>query len=222
MMKNIFLKSIIAFLLLASTFSYAQSFEGKIEYRLDTKNPIPEKISDEDWNQKMKEKLGGVEYMIQKYTYKESNYLSEVSVNGKSSFQLYKPTEALLYNWEEGTNVAATYNTKENKDAIVEIKEYEVTEKVLDIDCKKITIISEQGEVSYWYNEDYLKMDPKLYAGHKFSHFEEFLKKTNSLPLKIELKQVMVHMVFTALKYEDMKIDDNIFTLPKFEEIIKL
>ena len=220
-MKNIFIKVIVVSLF-ANTFIYAQSFEGWIEYRLDTKNPMPEKIPDEIWDQKMKEKLGGSEYMIQKYTYKGSNYKSEIKLGEQSSVQLYKPEEALLYNWDKGVNTAVTYNTKENKDKIVEVKEYSETEKILDIECKKITIVTEQGEVSYWFNENYLKMDAKLYESHKFNNYVDFLKLSKSLPLKIEVKQFMIHMVFTALKYEYMKIDDNIFTMPKFEEIIKL
>lgn len=221
-MKNIFFKSVTTFLLFVCGFVNAQSFQGWIEYRIDTKNPMPDKISEEMWQQKMKEKLGGAEFMIQKYYYKGANYMSEVKLGEQSSFQLYNSKDHMLYNWDKGTNTAVTFNTKENDDKITDVKEFSETEEILGITCKKVTVFSDKGEMSYWYNSDHLKMDPKLYEGHKFGHFEELLKKTNSLPLKIELKQFMVHMVFISAKYEETSVNDSHFVLPKFEEVIKM
>lgn len=218
-MKSILKLTII--ITIATTFSVCgQSYQGWIDYKLEMKNPMPDKMSDAIWNQKMAERFSGATHFSQKYFYENESYMSETKMGNTINYQLYVPKEGLIYSWIKDADMATTLDSKKYSDAIKEIKYSDETEEILGITCKKITIISEMAETSYWYNSDYLKIDPTFFIGHKYGHYEALIEKTKSLPLKIEVKQFMLHMVCTAQMYEQTKLEANQFTLPKFKEVI--
>ena len=71
-----------------------------------------------------------------------------------------------------------------------------------------------------WFNSKHFRMDAKFYKGHKYGHWEEILKKTGCLPLKIEQKGFMAHVVQTAVVYEKTPVDDKKFIIPTFKTVI--
>ena len=76
------------------------------------------------------------------------------------------------------------------------------------------------GEMTIWYNSNTMKMDPKLYEGHKYGHWEQILKEIKCLPLKTEQKSMFVHLVQVATEYKAEKVDDKVFVIPEFKSII--
>ena len=75
--------------------------------------------------------------------------------------------------------------------------------------------------MTIWYNKDHFKMDPSLFKGHKYGHWEKILQKTGCLPLKMEQKGLMSHIVQTAINFKEENINDAQFIIPKFETVIE-
>jgi hypothetical protein len=75
--------------------------------------------------------------------------------------------------------------------------------------------------MTLFYNSDYFKMDAANYKGHKYGHWEQILLKTGCLPLRMEQKGFMTHIVQTATDFKEEPISKNQFLVPKFKTIIK-
>ncbi len=198
----------------------AQSFEGWIEYKLEMKNPMPDKMPNEIWNQKLKERFGDADSFSQTYFYKGNQYMSEIHMGSTVNYQLYNPADRLIYSWAKDTDTATTIDSTKSSDTIKDVIESEEIENIMGIPCHKITLKTEMAEISFWYNIDYFKVDPQFYTGHKYGHYETLVNKTGALPLKMEVKQFMLHMVSTATDYKTVEIPLDKFNLPKFKEVM--
>jgi len=210
-----------ALITLFSITSYVQSFEGSITYKMEALNPNSEMIPDSTWQEGIKSQFGEKEYILQKYFYKKGNYISEIEAGKEKGFQAYNPVDGLLYSWQEKSDTAITVNSKKYMDELIEITDSEKTDTILGIPCKSVILKSKMGKMTLWYNSDYLKMNSKFYQGHKYGHWEQILKKIGCLPLKIEQKGFMTHVVQTATEYNEVSVDDEIFKIPKFKEVIE-
>jgi hypothetical protein len=105
-------------------------------------------------------------------------------------------------------------------DEFVEIVDGNKLDTILGIPCQSITLKSAGGEMTIWYNKNHFKMDAKLYEGHLYGHWEYILKKIQCLPLKIEQKGFMTHIIQTVIAYKEQPIEESLFTIPKFKTII--
>lgn len=206
---------------LITSISFGQSFEGSITYKLEALNPNSEMVSDSIWQQLMKDQFGDRGYMIQKYYYKNGNYISEVDAGQQTGYQAYNKKDKLIYSWQANSDTSITVDSRKNIDEFVEIVESDNTETVLGIPCKSIIVKSKMGTMVLWYNDNYLKMDGTQFKGHLYGHWEQILKKIGCLPLKMEQKGFMAHMVQTALEYKEVNLDENLFAIPKFKTVIK-
>ncbi|WP_026704369.1 hypothetical protein [Flavobacterium soli] len=217
-----FKKQFITFILaLTCCLSFGQNFEGWITYKLEALNPNPEMIPDSTWQKGIKEQFGERGYILQKYFYKKDKYVSQMEIGTQKGFQAFNPKDKLLYSWGMNSDTAVTVDSKMYLDAFKEILESDKTETILGIPCKSVIVKSNMGEMTLWYNPNYFKMDAVLFKGHKYGHWEEILKKIGCLPLKMEQKGFMAHTVQTILEYKVETLDDALFTIPKFKELIK-
>ncbi len=211
---------LLLFLFLSVSKVSSQSFEGWISYNVEAHNPSPEMIPDSAWQKGIKQQFGERGYMIQKYYYKQNRYLSEIDAGKQSGFQAYNPENGLLYSWQVNADTAITVDSKKYLDKVKEIKDLDKTETILGVNCKAILLDSEMGEMTIWYNENYLKVDPKLFEGHVYGHWEAIVKKIGCLPMKIEQKSMMAHITQTATAYNKEKVDVKKFTIPSFKTVI--
>lgn len=220
MMAQIFKKQLwVLIFTLASTVTYAQTFEGWITYKIDALNPNPEMIPDSIWQQKMKETLGTQELFIQKYYYKKDKYTSEMNMGKEKSFLVYNPQDKLLYSWQMNTNEGVTIDSRKYADEFVEIINNKSVETILGIPCQSIIVKSKSGQLTLWYNNRYFKMDAGFYKGHIYGHWEQILNRIGCLPLKIEQKGFMTRIVQTAIAYKEEPVNDTRFAIPKFETV---
>ncbi len=201
--------------------SYGQSFEGTITYKMEVLNPNPEMIPDSTWEEGIKSQFGEKGYMVQKYFYKRGNYIAEIEAGESKGFQAYNSEDGLLYSWQDKSDTAITLNSKKYLDELIEIIDSEETDTILGIPCRSVIVKSKMGKMTLFYNSDYLKMDSKFYEGHKYGHWEQILKKIGGLPLKMEQKGLMTHVVQTAIEFEEISIDDKKFEIPTFKEVIE-
>ena len=214
-------KLCILLLTFTVSISYGQTFEGWITYKMEALNPNPKMIPDSTWQKGIKEQFGERGHIIQKYFYKKDKYISEMDAGKETGFQAYNTKDKLLYSWQLDSDTAITVDSKKYLDELVEIKDSEAVDTIMGISCKSIIVKSKMGQMTLWYNSDYFKMDASLYKGHKYGHWEQILKKIGCLPLKMEQKGFMTHIVQTATDFKEEPINDNQFTIPKFKTIIE-
>jgi len=199
----------------------AQEFEGWIKYKTEAKNPHPEKVSNAAWMQGIKKQFGEKGYILQKYFYKEGNYLSEIETDDQKGYQLFSESDKYIYSWQEGSSNASKVNSKKYGDKIVDVVYREEIEEIIGIPCKSIYLKTKEGGMTLWYNDEYFKMDHKLFKGHDYGLWNKILKNINCLPLKIETKGMMIHLVQTAISYKEETLDCEIFKIPTFENVIE-
>ena len=218
-MKNVSVNLLVVIFLLVCSVLTGQSFEGKITYKLEMQNPYPDNVTAEQWADQLKAVFGEKGYMTSNYYYKEANYVSEIEAGKELGFQLYNPKDGLIYSWQKGTLTAVTLDSKKNMDGFVEFVDSEETETVMDIPCQVIIIKSKLGEMKIWYNSDHFKVDPSLFTGHVYGHYEKMLEKTGSLPIKTEVKGLAGHIIMTMIDFKKETVDDSKFVLPEFTEV---
>ncbi|RYC52324.1 hypothetical protein [Flagellimonas olearia] len=199
----------------------SQTFEGSITYKIMALNPEPTMIPDSIWQQGVKSQFGDRGYMLQKYHYKHANYISEIDAGEETGFQSYDPKKGLLYSWQKDSDTAIMVNTKKETDTLIEIYDAEQTDTIMGIPCKSIVVKSNMGEMTLWYNPDYFKMDPSYYKKHRYGHWDRILAKIGCLPLKMEQKKFMSHIVQIMVDHKEIAVDKERFEIPKFREIIE-
>jgi len=200
--------------------AYGQSFEGTITYKTEALNPNPALFPDSMWQEILTSQFGESGTLTQQYYYKKGKYISYIQSGNEKGYQAYNPEDGLLYAWEEGSDTAVTINSKKTMDTLVEIIDEEGTDTILGIVCHSILVKSKMGGARIWYNSDYLTMDWKYYKGHIYGHWEQILKHIGCIPLRIEQKGFMAHLIQTAVSYEEVPINDEHFIIPEFKEII--
>lgn len=215
-MKCLFTIGILA----AHFFSYCQTYEGWITYKMEMENPMASKITEEQWQEITKEKFGEKGYIEQQYFYKEGNYTSHM-IAARKGCQTYNPDDGLLYSWEENSDTAITVDSKKYMDKFDEIVDAKGTDTIMGIVCKSVIVKSKMGEMTLWYNSDYFKMDATLYEGHIYGHWEQILNKIGCLPLKMNHKAFMMNMTQTMIEYKEEAVDDITFEIPEFKVVIE-
>ncbi len=199
----------------------AQNFEGWITYKTEAVNPHPDKMPDSVWMAGVKEQFGEKGYIIQKYFYSEGNYFSEIGEGENKGYQLFNRENKFIYSWKQGSDTASSVNSRKNSDKIIEIIALKKRQEILGIQCQGLLIKSKSEGLTLWYNQDYFKMDPKLFKSHDYRFWNKILKEIGCLPLKMELEGMMVHIVQTATSYKETSIPKETFTIPSFKVIME-
>lgn len=198
---------------------FAQSFEGRISYKVTMGNPYPEEVSEEEWQNIVKAQVGERGYMLQNYFYKGAKYFAEIEFGKELGYQAYIPEDDLIYSWAKDSEEAITLDSRKQMDEFTEIFEGEGTETIAGVECKSIIVKSVLGSMTIWYNSDYLKMDPALYKGFVYSHWEQIVEKIGCLPLKIKMEGLMGKVTQEAIEFKEEPIDDSKFTIPTFKTV---
>ncbi|PWL32073.1 MAG: hypothetical protein DCO95_02515 [Roseivirga sp. XM-24bin3] len=211
-------KALVLFsLCLLPSLTNAQTFQGTIDYKIEMMNPNPEIISDSLWQASLKESLGERGYIIQKYFYSGENYASEISAGKENGFQVFNPKDKLIYSWQADSDTATTLDSRKSFDSFIEMAENEDTEDIMGIQCKSITIKTKFGTTQIWYNNDYLKVDPKSYQGHIYGQYSYITERIKCHPLKTEMTGIGGHIISTVIDFEAVEIDSEKFKIPDFK-----
>lgn len=218
-MKEMIKYQLIVILMMIAYCLNSQSFEGSITYKLTADNPNPEMVSDSMWQSILKQQFGERGYMVQRYFYKESNYVSEIDAGTEMGYQAYNPKDGLLYSWQKGSDEAITLNSKKYLDKFVEILEHTELDTILGIPCKSIVVKSSLGSMTIWYNSDHFKMDAKFYEGHIYGHWEHILKKIGCLPIKMKQEGFMGKITLEATDFKKEELSESRFVIPDFKEV---
>ena len=215
-MKNIIYLTLILF----TSLTFSQSFEGQVTYKTTMENPNPGMFTDSVFKEKiLKPVFGEQGFMLQKYFYKGNRFMSEISTGLENGFELYSPEKKKIYAWKENSKEAVVRKTNEHHemDAFIEFIETEEIDSILNIPCKKILVKSKMGTAELWYNSDFLKINPKDYSEFKLDHKNLIFQKFGCLPFRIRMGKLNIEII----DFESMEVSNEKFDLPKFESEIE-
>lgn len=214
----------ITFILLTliTTISFGQNFEGTLTYT--TSIELSEKmkkmgLTKEILMKKMEEENSFSSKI--NYSYKEDNYLIEMSDNGTSS--KYIGEKNTIYTREKDDDLIVAIDASidlENQmfGTTPKIEKMETDVIILDKKCNKVVVTWKTGVYEYYYNADFLKMDSNLYKNHKYDMWFEYLKISNALPLRIVKKTAgMMTLTMDLIDLKETNIGITKFDLPKMK-----
>lgn len=219
-------KRILFFALLTlSTFTYGQSFEGTLMYKVtyDIKVDSSFGISKNQLIETLKKTDDYFDTLV--VHIKNGSY--EKLTNSKNKKRIvYKPSERKLYTLEDGFEFALILDTKKYIAFDIEFEKPIITQNdsittIAGKDCKSISLNWEGfGEEVYFYNDSFLKIDPELFKGHQYEYFYEILQYTKSYPVQINksLNQLM-EIQMTLIDYKTQDINDSSFDIPELEPV---
>lgn len=189
--------------LLSIITGFGQNFEGKIFYSNSYKSNNPQ-MTDQQWTSM----LGST----QEYFIKDGNYKS-ISNGNLLQWLLFISKENKLYTKMANSETALWNDSTIQGDEILNVKENKNAIEILGYKCDEIIFTCKSGIQKYYFNSK-LSVDPKLFVGHKFGNWFDYLSKSNALPLKsiIETAQFTIQSVATSVT--PMKLSQNLFELP--------
>lgn len=183
---------------------FGQNFEGKITYSNIYKSKNPQ-VTDQQWLSMM----GGT----QEYYIKGGNYKSVM--NGTlMQWQLYVNSENKLYNKMSNDETVFWIDGQTNPDSIISVKLIKNVIKLLGYECDELILTCKSGTQKFYFNST-LKVDVSLFENHKFGNWYDFLKESNSLPLKMIMDIAQFRMEMIATEIKEMKLSEKDFQLPE-------
>lgn len=204
------LTQLLIILTVTFTTSFAQDFEGKIVYKNTYTSKIPN-IPDQQFTTMMGS--------TQEYFYKEGNYKS--STNGTFfQWQLYIHKENKLFNKMANSATILWNDGASSTDEILKVEVNKSTRQVLGRTCDELILTCKSGVQKYYHSAD-LKVNPALFANHKFGNWNEVMSRTGSLPLRIILETQQFSLECNAVEIQPMKLDSKLFELPAGSKIEK-
>ena len=222
-MKQIF----TTLLILTTGLLFGQSYEGTLVYKIDFQFQISEKmatmgITEEMITEKMKQDGSWTDSI--ETCYKQGDYISYTNFSPQS-WSVYKQQTNKLYSFQNGeasdictvtdVSIDLEFQMTGNKPTIQEL------DTIVEIDGRKCEIVRVQwktGTYDYYYDSSFLKVDHQLFENHIYDGWADFLKISNSLPVKI-VKSVkgLSTVSLTLIRHSEKTIDPKLFEIPKLK-----
>jgi len=183
---------------------FSQNFEGEIVYSNDYKSKSPQ-LKDEILNSTMGTK--------QEYFIKNGNYKSVT--NGQFLiWQLYVNKNNKLYNKLINSEALLWNDANIQGDEILSVLTNKNVITILGNNCDELTLTCKSGVQKYYYSSKF-SVDASKFINHKLGNWYDFVSRSNSLPLKTIIENTQFTLISTAVEIKPMKLDDNLFSLPK-------
>lgn len=192
------------------------TFEGYVTYKITSVKP--DMMPQDQWDEKLKEIMGDQGYFLKKNYYRANQFTSDINTGLELGMEVYNPVDSLHYSWPAKSDTVYTQN--HNKESFVKIKEFidlDTTATINNIPCKAIKVKFTIGHAVVWYNSEIIKITGAEYKGTSFE--KEIIQRINTLPVKAEIGGMLV---YEMIEYKSMPLDDAIFKIPQFKEIIAM
>lgn len=199
-LKNL---AVICVILLSTTITFGQAFEGKITYANSFKSKNTQ-FKDEQW----KAMLGAT----QEYYIKGGDYKS-VTNGTFAQWQLYINKDNKFYNKMSNSESVFWNDASIQGDEVFKVVINKNVTEVLGYKCDEVILTCKNGVQKYYFNTE-LSVDTKLFANHKFGNWFDYLSKSNALPLKSIIETAQFTLESTATEVKPMKLEAKIFELP--------
>jgi len=214
---------------LTYTFTFGQSFEGKLTFKVDF-DIKTQKIGDfEITKDKVIEKMkkDGEYFDTVIVTLKDGNYIKEDNSSSEKKV-IYKSDLNKIYTLQKDFEyVVITDANKRNAMDLglgePKIEKIDSLKVINGINCKLLKLTWKGiGQEFLYYNSENVKIDSDLFINHKFEYFNDILKVTNSYPLEINrVINNFTSIKMTLVSISKEEIEDSIFELPKFKKAEK-
>lgn len=221
------MKKIIVFLIFLIAFEgNSQSFEGKLEYGIITEilgDSLLQGISKKKLIEKLKSQ-GEIPIDTLTYIYSAKGDFVSISKYGNiDMISNFVKKDKLLYTFIGDLNIVSaidvTIDLEEKLGNPPSIKKIDKKEKIGDLECSIVEVKWKTGTYRYYFSDTILKVDPELFKDYKYDQFYEFLKISNSLPVKIEkITNDFFKATYLLNSYTPQKIDKDVFIVPKMKE----
>jgi hypothetical protein len=208
--------------ILSAIVTFSQNFEGTITYITDfevSPKMIEKGLTKEVLLEKMKN--DGLNFDTIFISYKNGSYY-KYSTNKLKTWSLYTDSSQNIYTVSNGIENEICTITNANLDT--EYAYYNIMPTVIKldtivavngIDCSIARVKWKSGYYDYYFNSDILKTDPKLFSHHVYDGFYEFLKISNSLPIKIvKYGGSSMTTTETLINFNQESIDNKVFYIP--------
>ena len=218
-------KIITTVLVLATGILYGQSFEGTLVYKVGYEFRISDKMTKMGvTEQAVKERMkkDGTWTDSIKTSYKQGDYITYTNFTPKS-WSVYKQSANKLYTFQDGEGSDICTVTDVSVDLEAQATGVKPTVEKLDtlvevnaMKCEVVRVKWKAGTYDYYYNSTFLKVDPKLFEGHVYDGLAEFLKISNSLPIRmVKSTKGLANVTLTLSRHSQETVDPKLFELPK-------
>ncbi|MEW7290126.1 hypothetical protein [Aquimarina sp. 2304DJ70-9] len=213
-------KILILIISILTTYSYGQTFEGKLTYKIEF-NIKMKGISENDMIEHMKK--SGEYYDTIVINIKNGNY--EKLVNSSNSKRIvYKSDVNKIYTFDKGFEYVLIADAKNYSSTKMEFERPKIIRNdslvtIMEKKCKSITLDwNGLGKETYFYDDEFLKIDPDLFKSHNFEYLNEILTLTKSYPTQINKSlNKMIEFRMILVDYSKENISDLAFEIPKLK-----
>lgn len=213
------------FLIIVGETLNGQSFEGVLTYK------VTFEIKSTTFNDQMKEavinkmKEEGEYYDSLIITIKGGNYIKEDNSGAKKKI-IYKQQENQLFSFTGSSEFVTIVDAKkrtllQNEYLDPKVKKSKVSETILGKKLKSITLAwKDLGEEVYYYNSEFLTLNPYFFQNHNYEFLNTVLSTTESYPVQV-IKSVnnFITIKMTLISYKENSLDDALFKIPKLEKV---
>lgn len=216
-------------LILGSSIVCGQSFEGTLTYGVEFEIKT--------------QKVGNFEITKEQVIAKlksDGEYFDEVIIRIKdgsyekrdnSDLQkriVYKPDENKIYTIEKDFEYVIITDASRANFMKLELPEptfekIDSTKVIKGQECSLLKLTWDKtGTELYFYNSEFIKIDPSLFQNHNYEYLNEVLKFTHAYPMEI-VKTMSDFMTIrmTLVNVSQGSIDDSLFNLPEMTEAEK-
>ncbi|MBO6659230.1 MULTISPECIES: hypothetical protein [Roseivirga] len=180
----------------------AQSFEGKIVYKVSYESKIKD-VSNDQMTAFM-----GEDHV---YYLKGGDY--KLLSNGEFfESQLYIHSENRLYNKTAQSDTLYWIDGAFEDTEVMSFRFLDETAEVLGYKCKMFEVVESTGKTTYFVNEQF-EMDPSLFTNHNFGNWGFVIEKTRALSMKYISEREEYNVVTIAVLVEPMTLPQSLFRL---------
>lgn len=209
-------------ILFTNLISFGQSYEGTLTYVTDFE--VSEKLVKMGMTKQMlldKMKNEGSWSDTIMTSYKKGNYYTLLNTNPKS-WSIYKADDNKIYSMQEGEASDICTVTDASIDLeftmtgkMPTVEKLDTTVIVDGVSCSIVRVKWKSGTSDYYYNQTKLTVDAALFSKHIYDGWADFLKISNSLPLKI-VKETngMMTITMTLVSTKTEVINEKLFSTP--------
>jgi hypothetical protein len=190
--------------------SLAQSFEGRVIYKVSAK-PKSQQFS----NEQLTAMVGDTQEFFIQGGYNKSVY------NGtKMEWQIYRADENKVYTKVSDSEVIFWQDGAFQNDEILKTELNRAVTKVLDYTCDELILTCESGLYKYYFNTQF-GIDAKLYEKYKYTNVAAKLAQIKALSLKSIADTPLFTIESVAIEVKPMKLDKKTFDIPANSSLVK-
>lgn len=206
--------SIIATLFILDS-ATAQIFEGEIIY--------VGKLIDAT-GMTSKEEMDSANYQINlslRLIFKKDRYkMIFADKDSISSISVYKPEDSTILEHRKSRTII--HDSRVSEHELGELTHMNEKEIIKGIECSAVRIKSADGksmsfsnDVTYFFNKDHFKIDPKFFRAHQRDFYNHYVNEAKSLPLKVVVNMKMALLEFTMVGFKKRKVNLKEFVVSK-------